>query len=469
MDASEMASQIAADMAPASAPLQGGGEVPSQDVEATPAPPAVSAPPPVTSTEAPATEAATADDDFSIDLDKDPEADADAPPPLETAQDDPKDKVDPDSEIGALLATPRGRRIYSAHKTMVALAGLPDADDPTKGGIGHVPSVEQVKDYYASYVDHQSMAADFVSGEPEKADTFVKHWFGRDEQGRSRPGSAEMMQRMAEVLPHVNHEAYAAFAAPAIDTFIEGMYRQAAAEADPDIKASLIKGAQVTEWWFSGGTQGGKFRDPANAAAPQQPGQPQQADPRIAHAERIIAQSQQHTQKQAAEKWTAFDTNVTTSAKKAISYDVDQALKPLKDAVHSMVYESLKDRFVAEVEKGLAQNRDGTRQFDVRKGQAKASMSEADVKELVRIRRQQASQIILAKRPEFIKAAGADLVDQSTKRHAQLQQTSQRTAPNASQVPVQRDISAALERNPGESSADYMTRKIKSDMTATAR
>lgn len=466
MDVSTMAASIAADVASASAPLQGSSEVSSPPPVQETAPTEVAAPA-APSVEAPAQETST-DDEFTIDLDKDPlEGEADAPPPLEANQEQ-EDGVDADSEVGKLLATSRGRRIYAEFKKAQTLAQLPDAEDPAKGGIGHVPSVEQVKEYYGSHVDHQAMAFDFNSGDPAKAETFINHWFGKDESGQSRPGSAEMMQRMAEVLPRANHDAYAAFAAPAINTFINGMYREAMNEADPAIRESIVKGAQVAEWWITGGQQGGTFRDPAQSAQqPQQ--QPGQVHPDIVHARQILAEANQQTQYQNQQRLATFDKNVTTAASRAIAYDVDQALAPLKTAITPFLYESLRDKFIVEIDKGLAQNRDGMRQFDIRKGQAQRTSSESDVQQLAKMKRQMAASIIIAKRSEFIKAAGANLMEQSTKRHAQLQQTSSRTAPNASQIPVKRDISAALERAPGETHSDWMLRQVKSDFGAPAR
>ncbi len=466
MDVSTMAASIAADMAPASAPLQGSSEVSSQPLVQETASTEVVAP--VTPSKEVPVQETSYDDEFTIDLDKEPvEGEADAPPPPEAAQEQ-EEGVDADSEVGKLLATSRGRRIYAEFKKAQALAELPDAEDPTKGGIGHVPSVEQVKEYYGSHVDNQAMAFDFNSGDPAKAETFIKHWFGKDEGGQSRPGSAEMMQRMAEVLPRVNHDAYAAFAAPAINTFIDGLYREAANEADPAIRESMVKGAQVAEWWITGGSRGGTFRDPAQSAQqPQQ--QPGQVHPDILRAQQILAQASQQTQLQNQQRLAAFDKNVTTAANRAIVYDVDQALAPLKTAISPFLYESLRDKFVAEIDKGLAQNRDGMRQFDIRKSQAQRTASETDVQQLARMKRQMAASIIIAKRSEFIKAAGANLVEQSTKRHAQLQHTSSRTSPNASQIPVKRDISAALERAPGETHSDWMLRQVKSDFGVPAR
>ena len=87
----------------------------------------------------------------------------------------------------------RWDQVYPSHKFVRALQKPIE-----EGGIGHLPSVEEVQQYYSAYADRIAMESDFAAGDPQTAAEFVNRWFGPDEQGAYR----ENVQTVASVLPH---------------------------------------------------------------------------------------------------------------------------------------------------------------------------------------------------------------------------------------------------------------------------
>ncbi len=233
--ADSLAGMIAADLGVSSAPLQSEGSIGSTPVDNAPALPSQTA-----SDAAPAPVAEPAaetpqEDEFDLDLDKDPttdlEAEAGPEPELKPEEEKPEDI---DNEFGKFLAMPRGRRIYAEFKKAQQLAKLPD-----EGGIGHVPSVEQTKDYFLAYTDKQGMVADFgaATENPQAAEHWAGYWFGPDDKGLFREGSAEVAANLPSFLAQSNQQAYTRLAQPVLERYsgaaIKRFMERAQTESDP--------------------------------------------------------------------------------------------------------------------------------------------------------------------------------------------------------------------------------------------
>jgi hypothetical protein len=444
MSVESIQAEIAAVTQTADAPLQGGSSTESQPV-ATPTQTA-------DLSGGDATPAEGTDDEFSLDLDAEPDqAQAEAQPadgnPEEQQQ--TGETPDADSEVGKLLATPRGKRIYAEFKKAQTLSQPEEV-----GGIGHVPSVDQTREYYQSHVDRQAMEHFFDSGEPDKERQFVNYWFSQD-----RAGSAAVAAQLAEVLPQVNPQAYREIARPAINRFVDAMYRQASGETDAELREALLNGAKVAEWYFTGGKQGGRFRDSADA----QPQQSNRPSPELIELQRLKAQMSQQQQAQTAQAWGNFSERVSSEQNRMIEFDVDKALEPIKaSAPNKLVYDSIRDKFIRDVTAEAEKNHDGMRLLKLRMEQAKRTMSDADVKELARQKRQLVANVILAKRGQYVSAANVQLKTASDEKHAKLQRTQSMKVPDANAQPVRRDISAAIgNKQPGESQSQYMQRVVQ--------
>lgn len=402
-------------------------------------------------------EEAKPEEEFSLNLDEDPEAEAKPGSPEETkpSEQSAEGELDADSEVGKLLATSRGRRIYAEFKKSQQLAKLPE-----EGGIGHNPSPEQVRGYYEAFTDKQLMEHEFDSGDSAREENFVNYWFGRDESGAARPGAVRMAAVMMDTLTKVNPQAYAAAARPAISRFIDGMYRASAVQSDPEVRESMLRAAQIGEWWITGGPQGGKFRDqPDSNAAPQANNNAPNPD-RI-ELERLKSQMAADRSRATQQQRQTVEARVDTEVDRALRHDAGKALAAIKGRVDDFVYDSLLDRLIKEVNSDVERNRDGMQLFQIQKERAVQTGSEQAIKDLVRLKRQMAAQAIIAKRERFINSATASLKQQNDARHAQLQRSGSMVEPNGQAAPVRRDIGEALTRRPDETHEAFLMRTIQ--------
>jgi hypothetical protein len=462
----DLRSEIAADLSTDSAPLQGEGQsaestssIPASASTGQTAPGAASVP-----TEAPTPEpkgepTPQQDEEFTLDLDKEPDApETPAEEPAEGAEPDGK-PADPDAEIGALLATTRGKRIYSAFKKEQALARLPE-----EGGIGHSPTVEQVKDYYTAYTDTQAMLHDFGSRSPEAADRFLQHWFGADKDGRLREGVDVVAGKLADALANSNPNLYKAAAVPFLQRYagaaISRFMEQVESATEPAERERYYNAAQLLHHDLYG-----KYFDPKTLRNGTVAAQPQNApdDALRAENERLKAQLTQRDTETQQRTRTEYLKQVETRTDAALSADVDAALAAVKDTMKPKVYDALKDRFVRDVKALTEKNREGMRLLQIARERAARSGDDAQVGSLVKQWRQMAVNHIYNLRKEYIEAAGQEVKKSSDQKHAQLQQSAQKVAPAASGAPVKQDLRSALaERKPGESFDEWMRRDMRS-------
>lgn len=393
------------------------------------------------------------EDEFNLSLDDEPK-DQEDPVAKEAEEDKPLSKEELDNEMGKFLSLPRGKMIYASYKADRELAKPPE-----DGGIGFVPTVDQTKEYYTSHTDKQAMEYYFDSGEPEKAGEFISYWFGADENGAARPGAAQVAAQLAEVLPKVNIEAYTAMAQPAIKRFIDGLYRNAAADSDPEVRESLLNTAKMAEWWLTGGRNGGRYRDQATGQA-QQPNQGGPS-PEALELQKLRQQMEHQKKAEFTQKWNSFTSKVDADVDKHIRYDAEKALERLKGDLKPAFFNALVNDLVRETKESIDKNSEGLRQFNIRRDRSQRTMSDTDTRELVRMKRQLAQTAIMAKRTKYLADASATAKAQSDKRHEQLANSSSKTAPSANAVPLRRDIAAAMKKEPGETQMSYMRRLIE--------
>lgn len=89
------------------------------------------------------------------------EADATALPEITLDDDDFDSMPDPSMPSVFDLNTPRGQRIYAAHKFVKQLAAPPE-----QGGIGHEPTVDDIRQYHAAHLNFERFMGD-LGGDPK--------------------------------------------------------------------------------------------------------------------------------------------------------------------------------------------------------------------------------------------------------------------------------------------------------------
>lgn len=388
----------------------------------------------------------TSEDEFDLDLDEEPKT------PEPAAEAGQEEMADPDKEIGALLATTRGKRIYSSFKKDQMLA-KPEDD----GGIGHIPSVEQVKKYFVDHVDRQAMDADFADARPESSERWIRHWFTDPTKAES---AAAVVERLPEVLATSNQQAYMRLAQPIVER-----YAKAAIQRFVEASQTARDEAEQQRFWVTAQMLHhdlyGRYYEPNQG---QQQGQFQQQAPNaeLEALRRERQQFQREREQVESERVTQFEGQIRSSLENALLADTAKALEPIKGRVADTIFDAVRERMQREIRDRIQRSPELTNKFNLAQREVVRTRNEAALKDLVRQYRQMALPHLQELRKGYIEAAGKAAVDKSTARHSQLQQAAAKTAPSASTAqPVTRDIRQALERHPGETQIDWIERQMK--------
>lgn len=406
----------------------------------------------------PATEQTPAqEDEFNIDLDKDPtQPDADAPT-AETGDvsSATADDVDPDSKVGEYLATPRGKRIYAAYKDLQTLA-KPDEE----GGIGHRPTPDQIKEYFRTYADVTALQNDFLSATPDGVNRWAQRWF----DPQNGEAAAIAARQLMTVLPNGNPQAYGAARSvvlnreivPAVESLIE---RVRSTEDQAQAERYYYAAQELHNAAF------GRYFDPA--IVEQRPAPQNQPHPAELELQRIRSEQQRSQQAQAQSEYQAITSDIDSALDRALDADVDEALKPIKGQVPDVIYRGVKKDLKDSVKADLSRNKSALNVLETNKSAVARMRDRNKIPDLVRAYRSMALEPLRSRRVEYINAAGRTLKEQNDQRHAQLQQAASKTEPASTQVPVQRDLSPAIARQPGETQEQFMMRSMMADFQRT--
>jgi hypothetical protein len=148
----------------------------------------------------------------------------DGQPVLDSPALDADDLDDPALPTVIDITKPRGQRIYAAYKAMSQLASPPE-----QGGIGHVPTPEQVSKYFTAHLEIHRLLNDYSDPNPQ---VFIS--------GLEKTDPAAL-DRLAVALPqHIqraNPQAYEQLAVPVLENAIGALIdhaRVAGNQADKD-------------------------------------------------------------------------------------------------------------------------------------------------------------------------------------------------------------------------------------------
>ncbi len=378
--------------------------------------------------------------------------------------DDPGDQA----AIEAFLKTPRGREVYQGYKFTETLA------KPTaQGGIGHVPTVQDVKTYFASHRDSMAMVNDVTSGDPARTERFFAHWL--------KPG-APALQFLEPTLAKMGGDAYGAIATPVLSRYEGQLVNRWREAQDPGSKAALYQAAQtlhfdMTGEWLpetaflngNGGGNGNGYSPRSNGNGNGYSQNGQQSNGLSSEWDRLQAaqaqlRSQQDQIRQSNDtQWTG---SLRSAEASALSSEVDRALTPLvKMKIETPeIYESLKDRMRAQVQSAMQSDGEVWQIYQAKVEQARRSGNPEAVKSIVKDYLSSAIPVIREKRASFLKGAGVVVRQNNTDRHAQLRSIASHTAPANNGAPVQRSVVPPSQPKQGESKADYQERRMREAM-----
>lgn len=356
--------------------------------------------------------------------------------------------------LDQVLKTPVGKRMYQGYKFTKELS-----KPTTDGGIGHLPSVQDVKTYFAAHRGQTAMWQDYTSGDPARIGKFLGHWFGPDQQtGQMRPASVAALEHLEPMLAS-NPEAYGLIASPVMSRYGTTLIDKWQSATEPKLKDALYQAAQIVHHDLTGEwLPETAFK--ANGQSTQN-GQPVvNPDRQALDAEwqRLNAAKQQAV-RETQGQWNA---KLEHSEKATISSELDKALKPILEMKIKTpeLYESLKDRMSAQVNAALRVDPEVWGLYQAKVEAARRTGNPAAIEKVIESFVALAIPVIRAKRGPFLKGAGVVIKQQSNDKHAQLRDIASHAAPSNTGVAVKRSVVPASAPKPGESREEYRERRL---------
>ncbi len=382
-----------------------------------------------------------------------PTTDATATEPLKTEEDNPYD-VDPSEELpkptlDAVLATPRGKEIYQGYKTLREI----------QKEIGHIPTVEQAKEYFGAYRDRIVMDNHLNSGNEKGAQAFISFALGQ-QRGQ---GAQVVASNLANTLATSNPEAFVAASIPFIGKYAEGLWQRWETEADGPGKEDLYRVAQMVHYDLTG-----RWKTPEEMGRPQQNGQAPQVDPLAAERQQLAQQREEINQARQAnyqafqQKW---EGDLVTSIKDGLVGELDKALAPLKTAYEGKpkLYEALRRDFhdmVVDQAKRL--NKQSWDLYQVKLDEGRRSGTPQAQQDLVKEWLRLATPAIQINRKRFLEEAGAIAKTNSDARHADLRSIDNQKGTNGTGAAPTPGTGGPLTKLPYETVQDFNLRQLRS-------
>lgn len=402
----------------------------------------------------------------AAEIDAQPEAETSEEQPVATEQAEGEQEPDPYADetdadpqvIDQFLKTPRGREIHQGYKFYKELT-KPTAD----GGIGHAPTVQDIRQYFHSHRGAVQMYADYHSGDPSRMAGFFAHWFGPNPQtGQMTPAAANALAGLEPSLAQFGPDAYGAVAQPVMARYETALMDKWRSTQDPNLKQAIYQAVQIIhrdmhdEWLpetaFSGA---GK------------PGQQAQSGVPNAERQRLAAEWDRLNQARAQQQratWDQWQGKFVDAENNAFSTELDKALKqlaPMKEKTPE-IYAATRDRFAQQVRQALMQDQQVWGLYQQQVDQARRSGDPGIIGQVVQRFTNLVVPAIAARRAEFLKGAGVVLKQQNQDKHAQLRQIASHAAPSNSGAPAKRVGTQGNNlKLPGETREQYYERRMR--------
>lgn len=461
-------------------------------VEVPPAQPVATPPPaadPAVQDTAPPIEAPPTVNTEDVDFDAVPTEEA-APKPLipdsdlgKTIQEMIAAGALPDEVKEVFLKTSQGKRMLASFHTMREL------EKPSEeGGMGRLPSIEEIRAGDVAQREVSAMRFEYA----ENPQSFVHNMFtfdpasGVNAMGASPVHAIKVLETIPQALSQAMRESnspvysqlMAAYSAPVFNGFLNTQYKEALAmptESEAQIraattpdqipmanaKARLLDALQLIE-----GTVFGKARPLNLGGAPAQQGESQE----MLNLRRQLEQTQSQVRTGETARVTALRGNIETTAKSGAMKDIDALLDqtgvtkihnaailgPHKNELYRDVHEALR-RFDPSgwqnYEFMLAHIPTGGEEASTAAAKQYSQMFRNALRNHPTVRTRLNELVIGAK-------AASDA------QHADRSQAAHRTETNGAGVAAPQSVLAAaqIERQPGESREDWLTRKFAAPM-----
>ena len=484
MDVSAMAERISS---AASAPPPAAESSVAPVVETPAAAPIEQAAPPAVAEPAPAAEPELQFDDDPAPLEFDAEEPAQQaapePPKAEAVPEDQKGVADlqallkagglPKQVEDALMRTNRGRNLLALYKSERILKETPNYDPATGrnvGGLGFMPTPEQVKEYHQGHADFQASQQEFGTN-PQ---SWAVNWFGPDSAGNFRPGIDQVLPNIPQVIDQAyNHavntgnealqkqtvELYRSVFSPMLESYLSGFYERARSVANPQERENLINAARIIE-----GDMFGKTRPDEQLAPPGPTDAIAERERSLEERERRLNAWQTKTQTDAQK---ATENEIFTTIDQRLVQDCEKALSTVKAGMSPRAFRAAVNDFKKEVQDAVRKDHVGWRDFNFSLSTARTSRG-ADARTVpVQTYQQIARRVIQGRYRQVLQELQSDALRQNGALHTTAAHAAAQTAPaaNGGQPPAQSVVAEAkIARLPGESQTDYFERRIRNRM-----
>lgn len=400
-----------------------------------------------------------------------------------------KDKDFAEAQLAAVLQTPRGKAMYTTWKEFRNLQEPPDSQDPTKGGLGFIPKVDEIREWREAYLSNQALRTDFEISPA----SFLLNLFGPievedPETGGNKqivtPSSRAVVEKMPEVFRQYAPQHYRTLSDKIIADHVRWITSDSYLSrlATDEDRENVKYAGQVFQSLFLKG----KGVVPAAASAP--PVDPSlkaewdriEAEKATLAAERTrnLRVQQQREMKEIATAQDAIIRNVQTS----VMTGIKNAIRPIAD-YHRAIGEpeattqALIDRIAGEITDLIHGNPEqGIKPLDFRTLQQydrdlrlAARSRETQSKTPIRTYQRLAEMAIRRVVPPLLSQYAKRATGANAAVHQQAAVAAAQTAPVGAAAPVPASVVAPpanfLQRGEGESMQDYYKRAIQQQLT----
>lgn len=274
-----------------------------------------------------------------------------APPAGDLVDEDSTDwsKLLPKEVEATFLKTARGKQMLRAFKANRDLAKAPE-----EGGLGRIPSTQEIVRYAGDALTLESMEYDFNSGVPEGAQGWTQHWFAANKDGKPTPGQLAVVRSLPKVLRETNPEAYTTIGKEIARDLVQELLSNAeSASSEDDRKYFARFAASLAEYVFEDQLDISKFTGEAPAQVTKSPRE-QQLEAELA----ARTQREQEARRRSVEtRRSTLTQQFRTERDTKLNSLIDQALRPVKERLSgTMFYAPTVDNFRNQVLQTVARH-----------------------------------------------------------------------------------------------------------------
>lgn len=407
------------------------------------------------------TESAQPDAQTSVNADTTAQAQAEPNP-----YDDPAPDTDvPQATLDVILKTPRGQEIYQGYKTLRELGKPVD-----QGGIGHVPTADQAKNYFLAYKDRVMMDGDLNSGNPQQIGRMLNHVFDPQRGQANIPIAQSLATSLAN-----QPELYAAALEPFLKHYQSSIMERFAEAKTDDVKDALWLAAQILNKDLNGEympSPNGNGTVPSNGAVNGHANVPDPLARERADIQRERQELDQARQQSFQAQSKAWANSYGGEVQRTLLGEIDKALAPVK-SMHSkapILYEGLRDKFHDTVVNMIHSDTTAMELFGVAQREAQRAGSAQSAQALAKRYMDMAIPKIRAARLDFLNKAGWVAQQRNDNTHSELATIdSNRTAGGGNGSSPSPSNGAAITRGKEETHGDFILRMTRAATSGAAK